>query len=113
MFVLVFCPSQIPDPKTATKEKGEKDSLSYPFCSHKYHKIKEEFTVKRIIELFTQNFVIKIWVWDQGYGIRKKPILEPGSRGQRDSGSGIRNTAKRSGKNCCPTFFVATNITKL
>ncbi len=31
--------SRIPDPKTATKERGEKILLSYLFCSHKFHKI--------------------------------------------------------------------------
>jgi hypothetical protein len=38
-----FFPSWIPDQKTATKEKGEKNMLSYRFCSHKYHKIKNYF----------------------------------------------------------------------
>jgi hypothetical protein len=28
-----------PDPKIATKERGEKNLLSYLFCSHKFHKI--------------------------------------------------------------------------
>jgi hypothetical protein len=43
---------------------------------------------KRIIELFTKKIVkklLKIWSWDPGIqdprsGIRKKPILDPGSR---------------------------------
>jgi hypothetical protein len=34
-----FCPSRIPDPKTATKEKGEKICCPTFFCSHKYQKI--------------------------------------------------------------------------
>jgi hypothetical protein len=38
-----FCPSRIPNPKTATKEMGEKNLLSYFFRSHKYHKIKNYF----------------------------------------------------------------------
>jgi hypothetical protein len=38
-----FYPSRNPDPTTATKEKGEKISFSLPFCSHKYHKIKNYF----------------------------------------------------------------------
>jgi hypothetical protein len=34
-------PSRIPDPKTATKERGEKKFVVIPFfCSHKFHKIK-------------------------------------------------------------------------
>jgi hypothetical protein len=35
-----YCPSRIPEPKTVTKEKGEKKLLSYLFCSHKYNKLK-------------------------------------------------------------------------
>jgi hypothetical protein len=54
----------------------------------------------------------KIWVWDPaseirdprsgirdpGSGIRKKPIPDPGSRGQKGTGSRIRNTAKLATK---------------
>jgi hypothetical protein len=58
---------------------------------------------QRIIELFTQKIVTKlskIWVWDPGSEIRKKPILDPGSRGQRGTGSRIRirNTAWSRGR---------------
>jgi hypothetical protein len=53
---------------------------------------------QRIIELFTQKIVnklSKIWVWDPGSGIQdpvsgKKPIPDPGSRGQKGTGSRIR-----------------------
>jgi hypothetical protein len=48
---------------------------------------------QRIIELFTQKIVTKlskIWVWDPRSGIRKKPIADPGSRGQKGTGSRIR-----------------------
>jgi hypothetical protein len=38
-----FCPSRIPDSKTATKESGKKIALSYLFCSHIYHKIENYF----------------------------------------------------------------------
>jgi hypothetical protein len=35
-----FYPSRIPDPKTATKERGEKKICCHTlFCSHKFHKI--------------------------------------------------------------------------
>ncbi len=56
---------------------------------------------QRIITLFTQNIVTKfskIWVWDPGSGIRKKPIPDPKSRGQKGTGSliRIRNTAFNS-----------------
>jgi hypothetical protein len=45
-----------------------------------------------------QKIVIKlskIWFWDPRSGIRKKPIPDPGSRGQKGTGSRIRirNTA--------------------
>jgi hypothetical protein len=65
-----FYPSRIPDPKTATKERGEK--ICYNFlCSHKFHKIAHysSFDVlkkkiwanfQRIIELFTQKIVNKL-----------------------------------------------------
>ncbi len=48
----------------------------------------------RIIEVFTQKIVTKpskIWVWDPGSesGIRKKPIPNPGSRGQKGTGTRI------------------------
>ncbi len=44
---------------------------------------------QRIIELCTQKIVTKlskIWVWDPG---SKKPIPDPGSRGQKGNGSRI------------------------
>jgi hypothetical protein len=49
--------------------------------------------IQRIIELFTQKIVTKlskIWGWDPGSG--KKPIPDPGSGGQKGTGSRIRNT---------------------
>jgi hypothetical protein len=63
---------------------------------------------QRIIELFTKKIVkklLKIWSWDPGSGIRdpgsgirKKPIPDPGSRGQKAPNPGsrirIRNTEK-------------------
>jgi hypothetical protein len=47
---------------------------------------------QRIIELFTQKIVTKlskIWISDPGSEIRKKPIPDPGSRGQKSTGSRI------------------------
>jgi hypothetical protein len=36
--------SRIPDPKTATKERGEKKFVVIPFfCSYKFHKIEDNF----------------------------------------------------------------------
>jgi hypothetical protein len=38
------CLSRIPDPKTATKERGQKKFVCQTFfCSHKFHKIKNYF----------------------------------------------------------------------
>jgi hypothetical protein len=71
------------------------------FCSHKFHKIENYFifemlkgkiwaNFQRIIELFNQKVVTKlskIWVWDSGSG--KKHIRDPGSRGQKGTGSQV------------------------
>ncbi len=40
--------------------------------------------------------LFKIWSWDPGSGSRNKPIPDPGSRGQRGTGSriGIHNTGR-------------------
>jgi hypothetical protein len=45
-----------------------------------------------LVEVFTQKFfnmLSNIWVWDPRSGIRKKPIPDPGSRGQKGTGSRI------------------------
>ncbi len=112
-------PSRIPDPKTATKQRGEKKLDVKPFyVATKFNKIVNYFSFEvvkkkiwanfqRIIELFTKKIVkklFKIWSWhpgsgirDPGSGIRKKPIPDPGSRGQKGTGSRIRirNTGKK------------------
>ncbi len=116
--------SRISDPgsKNSNKREGWKKICCYNFlCSHKFHKIAHYFSFdvlkkkiwanfQRIIELFTQKIVnnfSKIWIWDPGSGIRdpgsgirKKPIPDPGSRGQKgtDPGSRIRNTAHKNRK---------------
>jgi hypothetical protein len=74
--ILVF---NIPDPKTATKERCGKKLVVLPFfCSHKFHKIENYFSfemlkkeiwanLQRIIELFSLKVVTKlsnVWVWD-------------------------------------------------
>jgi hypothetical protein len=70
---------------------------------------------QRIIDLFTKKIVkklLKIWSWDSRSGIQKKPIPDPGSRGQKapDLGPGsqirILNTA-------CKKSFPAKIILKL
>ncbi len=92
--------------------------LSYSFLSNKFHKI-EYYVIfemlkkkiwanfQRIVEVFTQNFfnmLSNIWVWDPGFEIRdpEKPIPDPGSRGQKGTGSRIRNTAFKQVNLPCP-----------
>ncbi len=72
------------------------------FCSHKFPKIENYFifemvknkmwaNYQRIIELFTQKLSLSSQKY--GFGIRdpeKKPIPDPGSRGQKGTGSRIR-----------------------
>jgi hypothetical protein len=51
---------------------------------------------QRIVEVFTQKiFNVLSKIMGLGSGIRKKPIPDPGSRGQKGTGSRIRlrNTA--------------------
>jgi hypothetical protein len=43
-----FYPFRIPDQTTAPKEKGEKFILPYHFCSHKYHKIVNNFIFEQV-----------------------------------------------------------------
>jgi hypothetical protein len=109
-----FYPSGIRDPgsKNSNKREGLKKICCYNFlCSYKFHKIANYFSFEvlkkkswanfqRIIELFTQKIVnklSKLWVWDPRSGIRKKPIPDPGSRGQKGTVSRIRirNTVYR------------------
>jgi hypothetical protein len=71
---------------------------------------------QRIIEVFTQTIVTKlskIWVWDPRSGIRKKPIPDPGSRGQKGTGSRIRirNTDQNDKQTC--TFWVFSFLSLL
>ncbi len=75
-----FYPFRIPDPNTATKENVKNFFLSSFLCSHKFHKIENNFyfevlkkkiwaNFQRIVEFFTQKIVSKfskIWVWDPG-----------------------------------------------
>jgi hypothetical protein len=93
--ILNFYPSRIPDPKTATKERGEKSSCHTFLCSQKFRKIENYFSFEvllkkkiwagfqRIIELFTQKIVTKlskICVWDPGSEIRDPEKTYSGSR---------------------------------
>ena len=106
-----FYPSRISDPGSKNSNKRErwkKTSCHTFLCSHKFHKIVNYFSFEvlkkkiwvnfqRIIELFTQKIVSKlskIWVWDPGSGKNLFRIPDPGSRGQKGTGSRIqiRNT---------------------
>ncbi len=102
--------SRIPDPKTATKERWKKISCHTFLCSHKFHKIvnfsfevlkkKIWASFQRIIELFTKKIVkklLKIRSWDPGSEIRKKPIPDPGSRGQKAPNPGSRIRIRNTG----------------
>jgi hypothetical protein len=93
--ILIFTYPGSENPKTATKERGEKNSCHTFFWSHKFHKFENYFTFvilkikiwadfQSIIELFTQKTATKlskIWVWDLGSEIR-------GPNEIRDQGSG-------------------------
>jgi hypothetical protein len=98
--------SRIPDPKTATKERGEKKLDVKPFyVATKFNKIVIYFSFEvlkkkiwanfqRIIELIVKK-LFKIWSWDPGSGIRdpgsgKNPfrIPDPGVKMAPDPGSG-------------------------
>ncbi len=65
--------SQIPDPKTATKERSEKRLVSYLLNYLSFEVLKRNIwaNFQRIIELFTQKIVTKlskIWSWQLGPG---------------------------------------------
>ncbi len=101
--------SRIPDPKSATKERGEKKFCHTFLFSLKCHKIEHYFSFEvlkkkiwanfqRIVKLFTQKIVTKlskIWVRDPGSGIRDPGsgknlfrIPDPGVKKAPDPGSG-------------------------
>jgi hypothetical protein len=95
--------SRIHDPKTATKERGEKKLDIKPFyVATKFKKIINYFSFEvlkkkiwanfqRIIELFTKK-LFKIWSWDPGSEIRdpgsgKNPFRIPGPGVKKGTGS--------------------------
>jgi hypothetical protein len=54
-----FYPSRIPDPKTATKERGGKKfmiSNGTFLCSHKFHKIEDYFSFDVLKKKIWANF---------------------------------------------------------
>ncbi len=99
--------SRIPDPKTAMKNRGEKKLLSYLFFGainftklnyfvfEMLKKKKIGAIFKELTELFTQKIVTKLskilfGIRDPGSGKNLFRIPDPGSRGQKGTGSRIR-----------------------
>jgi hypothetical protein len=87
----------IPDPKTATKERDEKKLLSYLVVATNFTKLKIILfeLLKKKIWANLKKIVIKlskICFWYPRSTIRdpEKPIPDPGSRGQKGTGSRIR-----------------------
>jgi hypothetical protein len=96
--------SRIPDPKTATKERGKKNLLSFLFCSHKFHKIDHYFSFEMLKKKFGSifkelyNFLPKklslssqkygFGIRDPGSGKNLFRIPDPGVKKGPDPGSG-------------------------
>jgi hypothetical protein len=57
-WILIFTHpgSHIPDPKTATKERGEKICCHKFLCSHKFHKIANYFSFEVLKKKFGPIF---------------------------------------------------------
>jgi hypothetical protein len=106
-----FYPSRIPDLGSRIQKQHQKRGVKKNCChtlfsSHKFHKTENYYVFEllkkkiwanfqRIIELFMQKIVIKlskIWFWDPGSKIRDPEKTYSGSRGQKGTGSRIRNT---------------------
>jgi len=107
-----FYPSRIPDPKTKTKERGEKKICCHNFlCSHKFHKIANYFSFEvlkkkilanfqRIIEIFFQKLSIGYALKNMGLGseIRDPKKIYSGSRIQ---GSKRHRIPDPDPQHCC------------
>ena len=67
--------SRIPDPKTATTERGEKKLVVHKIVNYFiFEMLKKKIwaNFQRIIELFSLKIVSdlsKVWVWDPGSGM--------------------------------------------
>jgi hypothetical protein len=101
-----FYPSRIPDPKTATKERGEKKIfIKHFFVATNLKKCKIILFLNCSRKKFGPNFKelrnflpkklshssqkYEFGIRDTRSGIRNKPIPDPGSRGQKGTGSQI------------------------
>jgi hypothetical protein len=118
--------SRIPDPKTATKDRGEKIFFVKPFFVAKnFTKLNFIFDVlkkkiwpnfSRIIEVFTQKIVTKpskIWVWDPGSGKNLFRIPDPGVIKAPDPGSGSETLVLVNHSTTAPYFQVKRRILKM
>jgi hypothetical protein len=76
-----FDPSQIPDPKTATKERGKKNCCHTFFCSHKFHIIENYFIFEMLKKKIWTNFqrIIKLFTKKLSLSSQKHVFLDPGS----------------------------------
>ncbi len=121
-----FYPSRIPDPKTGTKERGEKKFYVISFY------VATNFTNLNIILVLKcwrkkfgpifielQNFLPKklslnspkVWVWDPGSGKNLFRIPDPGVKKAPDPGSRIR--IRNTGYNCvhvCLTLLCIVTV---
>ncbi len=99
--------SRIPDPKTATKDRVEKIFLVKPFFfATNFTKLniilflicwRKKFgpIFQELLKFLPKNLSPSpqkygFGIRDSGFGIRKKHIPDPGSRGQKGTGSRIR-----------------------
>ncbi len=119
-----FLPILDPGSKNSNKREGWKQICCHTFiCIHKFHIIENYFieilkkkiwaNFQRNKKLFTQKIVTKlskIWVWDPGSGKNLFRIQDPGSRGQKSTGSRIRirNTAKYLNSSSSSSSFIYT-----
>jgi hypothetical protein len=101
-----FYPSKIPNSKTATKERGKKKFVITFYVATNFTKLQIMLVLKcwrKNLGQFSKNYRtfypknLSICSQKYGFGIRdpEKPIPDPGSRGQKGTGSRIRirNTA--------------------
>ncbi len=88
----MFIPDLDSGSNNCTKRRGEKSFCPTIFCSHKYHKIVNNFIFEQVKNIFCQNtkktFVIKLS--NNGFGIRDPEKPFPGSSVKKapDPGSG-------------------------
>ncbi len=104
-----FYPSRIPDPKTATKERGEQKFVVIPFfvaqISQNWILFYFWYAEEKNLAQFSKNYwslypkIVTKWVWDPGSEIRDPEKTYSGSRIQGSKRHRIRirihNTSKK------------------